>query len=44
MSRNPYRPRSLPFWAQNVIALASLALIAFLLNWAMPLILEGLAK
>lgn len=42
--RNPYRRHLLPPWAQHAVALAGFLLIAAVLNWAMPLILEGMAR
>lgn len=44
MTRNPYRPRLLSFWAKEAIAALSLLIVACLFLWAAPLILEAMVE
>lgn len=43
MTRNPYRPRRLSFWAQEVLAVVGIGLFTFACLWAFPLIMQAVA-
>lgn len=44
MTRYPYRPRFVPLWLRETIAILAFVAFFVLCNWAFPLILDGMSR